>query len=162
MHLLLFVAAFVFSQLLPSSASSEEEIQRTLSVIKPDAVAAQHIGEIISRFENYGLRIAAIKMVHLNREEAECFYSVHKEKPFYSELVDHMSSGSIIAMVLEGEDAILRNREIMGSTDPSKAAPGTIRADFAQSFTQNAVHGSDSPQNAEIEINFFFWPEEIY
>jgi nucleoside-diphosphate kinase len=136
--------------------------QQTLSIIKPDAVAANHIGDIIARFEKAGLRIAAIKMELLSKDKAKEFYAVHKDRPFYEELTTFMSSGPIVAMVLEGNDAIAKNREIMGATDYKKAAPGTLRADFAQSVTKNAVHGSDSPETAKAEIAFFFKPNEIF
>ena len=131
-------------------------IERTFSIIKPDAVAKNVIGEIISRFENNGLRIVASKMVHLTKEQAGGFYAVHKERPFYNDLVDYMTSGPVIVQVLEGENAIMKNREIMGATNPADAAPGTIRADFAASIEENAVHGSDAPETAVQEIAFFF------
>lgn len=133
----------------------------TLSLIKPDAVEANHIGDIIARFEKNGLKIAAIKMVSLTKDQAGEFYSVHKERPFYNDLVTFMSSGPIVAVVLEGDNAVAKNRELMGATDPKKASPGTIRADFAQSVQKNAVHGSDSKDNAKKEIPFFFKPAEI-
>lgn len=136
--------------------------EQTLSLIKPDAVAAHHIGDIISRFEKGGLHIAGIKMVQLSMEEAEEFYSVHRGKPFFPPLIKFMSSGPIVAIVLEGNNAIAINREIMGATDPKKAALGSIRADFATSVTRNAVHGSDSPETAKAEIAFFFKPNEIF
>jgi len=131
-------------------------IERTLSIIKPDAVAKNIIGAIYSRFENAGLKTVAAKMMHLTLEQAEGFYAVHKERPFFRGLVEFMSSGPVMIQVLEGENAILKNREIMGATDPAKAAPGTIRADFADSIDHNAVHGSDALETAEYEINFFF------
>lgn len=131
-------------------------IERTLSIIKPDAVARNIIGKIYSRFEDQGLQIVAAKMVRLTREQAEIFYTIHCERPFYQELIDYMTSGPVMVQVLEGKDAIARNREIMGATDPKKAAPGTIRADFAESVTNNAVHGSDAPETAIHEIAFFF------
>ncbi|NNE37216.1 MAG: nucleoside-diphosphate kinase [Gammaproteobacteria bacterium] len=136
----------------------------TLSIIKPDAVAKNVIGEIYSRFEKAGLRIVAAKMMHLGKERAGEFYAEHKERPFYSELVDFMSSGPILVQVLEGENAILKNREIMGATFPKDAEPGTIRADFCDKEGdqgENAVHGSDSPESASSEIPFFFSDEEI-
>jgi nucleoside-diphosphate kinase len=136
-------------------------IERTLSIIKPDAVAKNVIGSIYSRFEEAGLRIVAARMMHLGREQAEEFYAVHRERPFFGELVEFMTSGPVIAQVLEGEDAIARHREVMGATDPKKAAPGTIRADFASEVTENAVHGSDSAQSAEAEIAFFFAAGDI-
>lgn len=130
--------------------------QQTLSIIKPDAVAASHIGDIISRFEKAGLRVIQLRMVNLTKTQAEQFYAVHKERPFFAALTDFMSSGPTVAIVLEGPNAIAKNREIMGATDFKKAAPGTIRADFAQSVTKNAVHGSDSVESAKEEIAFFF------
>ncbi len=135
-------------------------IERTFSIIKPDAVAKNHIGAIYQRFEQGGLRIVAARMLHLSREQAAAFYAVHQERPFFGELIDFMTSGPIMVQVLEGENAIARNRELMGATDPRKAAPGTIRADFAQEVTENAVHGSDGPDTAAVEIAFFF-PEGI-
>jgi nucleoside-diphosphate kinase len=135
-------------------------IERTFSIVKPDAVAGNLIGKIFSRFEKAGLRIVACKMLQLTREQAGAFYAVHKERPFYGELVDFMTSGPVMVQVLEGENAIARNREIMGATNPQQAAPGTIRADFAKSVDENAVHGSDGPDTARAEIEFFF-PEGI-
>jgi nucleoside-diphosphate kinase len=137
-------------------------IERTLSIIKPDAVAKNAIGRILSRFEAGGLKIVAAKMVHLSRAEAEAFYAVHRERPFFRDLVEFMISGPVMVMVLEGEDAIARNRELMGATDPKKAAPGTIRADFADSIDANAVHGSDAPETARGEVAFFFPAMNIY
>lgn len=131
-------------------------IERTLSIIKPDAVAKNVIGSIYSKFESAGLRVVAARMLHLSRAQAEQFYAVHKERPFFGELVDFMISGPVMVQALEGEDAVTRNRDIMGATDPKKAAPGTIRADFADEVTENAVHGSDSADNARAEIEFFF------
>lgn len=136
-------------------------VERTLSIIKPDAVAKNIIGEIYSRFERAGLKIVAARMQHLSRERAEGFYAVHSERPFFNDLVSFMISGPVIVQVLEGENAIARHREIMGATDPKKAEPGTIRADFADSIDENAVHGSDGAETAEQEINFFFGPDEI-
>lgn len=136
-------------------------MERTLSIIKPDAVKKNVIGEIISRFEKNGLRIAAIKKIHLSKEEAKGFYVVHKDKPFYDSLTDFMSEGPIVVMVLEGENAIAKNREIMGATNPANAAPGTIRKDFAENIERNAVHGSDSPETAAFEIKYFFSELEI-
>lgn len=135
--------------------------ERTLSIIKPDAVGKNHIGDIISRFEKAGLKIVAAKMTHLPEAQAQGFYAVHKERPFFKDLVSFMTTGPVLVMVLEGENAIVKNRDIMGATDPKKAAPGTIRADFASSIDENAVHGSDSAENAKIEIDFFFKPEEV-
>ncbi len=137
-------------------------IERTLSIIKPDAVAKNLIGQIYARFESNGLKIVAAKMKHLSRAEAEGFYAVHRERPFFNDLVAFMTSGPVMIQVLEGENAIARNRELMGATDPRKAAPGTIRADFAQSIEANAVHGSDSPETAAVEIAYFFPTSEIY
>ncbi len=137
-------------------------VERTLSIIKPDAVAKNVIGQIYSRFENNGLKIVASKMKWLSRQEAEAFYAVHKERPFFKDLVDFMVSGPVQVQVLEGENAILKNRELMGATDPKKAEKGTIRADFAQSIDANAVHGSDSPETAATEIAFFFPQMSIY
>ena len=137
-------------------------LQQTLSIIKPDAVAQNQIGNIIEYFEREGLSVVAAKMVHLSQDQAKAFYAVHKERPFYMELVEFMLSGPVLVMVLEGENAITRNREIMGATDPSKAAPDTIRADFATSIERNAVHGSDSPDAAKTEISFFFKANEIF
>ena len=136
-------------------------IERTISIIKPDAVAKNVIGEIYARFEKAGLKIVAAKMLHLSKEQAEGFYAVHKERPFYKDLVAFMTSGPVMVQVLEGENAIAKNREVMGATNPKEAAPGTIRADFAVSIDENAVHGSDGPDTAKTEIAFFFKPEEI-
>lgn len=135
-------------------------IERTLSIIKPDAVAKNVIGEIYSRFEKAGLRIVAARMLQLTREQAGGFYAVHKERPFYADLCAFMTSGPVMVQVLEGEGAIAKNREVMGATDPAKAAPGTIRADFAKTVDENAVHGSDGPDTARVEIAFFF-PEGV-
>ena len=137
-------------------------IERTLSIIKPDAVAKNVIGKIVSRFEAAGLKIAAAKLVHLSRSEAEQFYSVHKERPFFKDLVDFMISGPVFVQVLEGENAIAKNRDLMGATDPKKAAAGTIRADFADSIDANAVHGSDAVETAAVEIAFFFPGMNVY
>ncbi|MCU7920475.1 MAG: nucleoside-diphosphate kinase [Candidatus Thiodiazotropha sp. (ex Epidulcina cf. delphinae)] len=135
-------------------------IQRTFSIIKPDAVAKNLIGKIYGRFEAAGLKIVASRMLHLTREQAGEFYAVHKARPFYDDLVAFMTSGPVTVQVLEGEDAIARNREIMGATNPQEAAPGTIRADFAETVDENAVHGSDGPDTAKVEIDFFF-PEGV-
>lgn len=131
-------------------------IERTFSIIKPDAVEKNVIGEIVSRFEKNGLRVIASKMVHLTKEQAGAFYAVHKERPFYNDLVTYMTSGPVVVQVLEGENAVLKNREIMGATNPADADPGTIRKDFATSIEENAVHGSDAPETAAQEIEFFF------
>ena len=136
-------------------------VERTLSIIKPDAVAKNVIGQIYSRFESNGLKIVAAKMKHLSREEAEGFDAVHKERPFFAELVKFMTSGPVMVQVLEGENAVAKNRELMGATNPKEAAPGTIRADFASSIDANAVHGSDSLANAAIEVAYFFGEQEI-
>ncbi len=131
-------------------------VERTLSIVKPDAVAKNVIGQIYSRFENAGLKIIAARMMQLSRAEAEGFYAVHKERPFFKDLVEFMISGPVMVQVLEGENAILKNRELMGATDPKKADKGTIRADFADSIDANAVHGSDAPETAAVEIAYFF------
>jgi len=131
-------------------------IERTLSIIKPDAVRKNAIGKILARFEAAGLRIVAARMMHLSRAQAEAFYGVHRERAFFRDLVEFMTSGPILVQALEGEGAILKNRELMGATDPKKAAPGTIRADFADSIDANAVHGSDSEETARAEVAFFF------
>jgi nucleoside-diphosphate kinase len=136
-------------------------VERTLSIIKPDAVAKNVIGQIYGRFENAGLRIVAARMAHLTREEAEGFYAVHRDRPFFADLVAFMTSGPVMIQVLEGENAIALNRELMGATNPQEAAPGTIRADFAESIDANAVHGSDGPDTAREEISFFFGPEAL-
>jgi len=141
---------------LSKTGSSFMGMERTFSIIKPDAVANNVIGEIYSRFEKGGLRIIASKMLHLSREQAEGFYAVHKERPFFAELVDFMISGPVMVQVLEGENAITVNRELMGATNPQDAAAGTIRADFAQTLDENAVHGSDAPETAAQEIAYFF------
>lgn len=137
-------------------------VERTLSIIKPDAVARGLIGDILKRFEAAGLKIVAAKLVRLNLERAEAFYAVHKERPFFAGLTAYMSSGPILVSVLEGKGAIARNREIMGATDPAKAAPGTIRRDWGKDVEQNAVHGSDGSETAAMEIAFFFKPKEIF
>ena len=136
-------------------------MQRTLSIIKPDAVKNNYIGKIVGRFEEEGLRIAAMRKVHLSKREAEGFYAVHAERPFFGELTDFMSSGPCVVMVLEGENAILRNREIMGATTPAEAAEGTLRKLYAASIGENAVHGSDAPETAAIEIDYFFRGPEL-
>ncbi|MBU1425043.1 MAG: nucleoside-diphosphate kinase [Gammaproteobacteria bacterium] len=136
-------------------------VERTLSIIKPDAVAKNVIGQIYSRFEGAGLKIVAAQMRHLSRTEAEGFYAVHRERPFFKDLVSFMISGPVMIQVLEGPNAVAKNRELMGATDPKKADKGTIRADFAASIDANAVHGSDSAENAKIEIDYFFAPKNI-
>ena len=137
-------------------------VERTLSIIKPDAVAKNVIGEIYSRFEKAGLKVIAARMVHLSRADAEGFYAVHKARPFFNDLVTFMISGPVMVTVLEGENAILKNRELMGATDPKKADKGTIRADFADSIDANAVHGSDAPETAAVEIAYFFPALNVY
>ncbi|QSA96960.1 nucleoside-diphosphate kinase [Methylococcus sp. EFPC2] len=137
-------------------------VERTLSILKPDAVAKNVIGEIYSRFEKAGLKIVAAKLTHLSREQAEGFYAVHKERPFFNDLVKFMISGPVIIQVLEGENAIALNRELMGATNPAQAAAGTIRADFADSIDENAVHGSDGPDTAAQEIAYFFKADELH
>src|SRR5688572_29664598 len=137
-------------------------VERTLSIVKPDAVAKNVIGEIYTRFERAGLAIVAARMMRLSRAEAEGFYAVHRERPFFKDLVDFMTSGPVMVQVLEGENAIQKNRDLMGATDPKKAAKGTIRADFAQSIDANAVHGSDSAEHAVVEIAYFFPQQEIH
>ena len=136
-------------------------LERTISIVKPDAVSKNVIGQIYARFEQAGLKIIAAKMKHLSKQEAEGFYAVHKERPFFSELVEFMTSGPVMIQVLECENAVLKNRELMGATDPKKADAGTIRADFADSISENAVHGSDSVENAAIEIAYFFATSEL-
>ena len=136
-------------------------MERTLSIIKPDAVKKNLIGKIVARFEEEGLRIAAMRKVHLSKREAEGFYAVHKERPFFGELVEFMTSGPVVVQVLEGVDAVKRNRDVMGATNPADAAEGTIRKTFAESIEANSVHGSDSDENAKIEIDFFFDEDEI-
>lgn len=137
-------------------------IQRTLSIIKPDAVAKNVIGQIYARFEGAGLKVIAAKMAHLSEQEAGQFYAVHKERPFFKDLVSFMTSGPVMIQVLEGDDAIAMNRALMGATDPKKAEAGTIRADFAESIDANAVHGSDAPETAAVEVAFFFPGMNVY
>lgn len=136
--------------------------ERTLSIIKPDAVGNHNIGNIIGRFEKAGLTIVAAKMLHLSKKQAQDFYAVHKGRPFYDDLVNFMTTGPIFVMVLEGNNAVAKNRDLMGATDPKKASAGTIRADFAKTIDENAVHGSDAAETAKTEIGFFFKPEEIH
>lgn len=137
-------------------------LERTFSIIKPDAVAANRIGEIVGRFEKAGLKLVASRLTRLSREQAEGFYAVHRERPFFNDLVSYMISGPVVLQVLEGEDAIRKNREIMGATNPAEAAAGTIRHDLAESIEANAVHGSDAPETARTEISFFFRDNEIH
>ena len=136
-------------------------IERTFSIVKPDAVAKNVIGKIYGRFEEAGLKIVASKMLHLTREQAGEFYAVHKERPFYNDLVDFMTSGPVMVQVLEGENAIAKNREVMGATNPQEAAAGTIRADFAETVDENAVHGSDGSDTAKVEIAYFFQDQDL-
>jgi len=136
-------------------------VERTISIIKPDAVAKNVIGDIYNRFEKAGLRVVAARMLHLTREQAGEFYAVHKERPFYNDLLDFMTSGPVMVQVLEGDDAIARNRELMGATNPAEAAAGTIRADHARTVDENAVHGSDGPDTAKVEIEYFFGDDGI-
>lgn len=137
-------------------------IERTLSIIKPDAVGSNHIGEILIRFEKAGLKIVAAKMLFLSTDQAKAFYNVHAHRPFFQELVAFMTTGPVLILVLEGEDAVVKNRELMGATNPKDAAAGTIRADFAKTIDKNAVHGSDSSETAKQEVAFFFKPREIF
>ena len=137
-------------------------LERTLSIVKPDGVSRNLIGEVYRRFEKSGLKVVAARMLHLSQREAEGFYAVHRARPFFADLVRYMCSGPVVVQVLEGEGAIARNREIMGATDPKKAAKGTIRADFATSIEQNVVHGSDSPETAAFEIGYFFAATQIF
>lgn len=139
-----------------ASISLQAAQEQTLAIIKPDAVATNHVGEIISRYEKSGLHVTALKIVRLNKQQAEKFYAVHKDRPFYKDLTTFMSSGPIVAMVLDGDNSVARSRELIGATNPKEAAKGTIRADFAKSLTENAIHGSDSLDNANVEISFFF------
>ena len=136
--------------------------EQTLSIVKPDAVGSNHIGEILSRFEKAGLKVVAAKMLHLTDEQAKAFYAVHAHRPFFLELVSFMTTGPVLVTVLEGKNAVAKNRELMGATNPKEAAAGTIRADFAKSIDKNAVHGSDSQTTAKQEISFFFKPTEIF
>ncbi len=136
--------------------------EQTLSILKPDAVVSNHIGEILTRFEKNGLKIVAAKMLHLSTEQAKAFYAVHAHRPFFMELVTFMTEGPVLVLVLEGENAVAKNRDLMGATNPKEAAPGTIRADFAKSIDRNAVHGSDSKENAKQEITFFFKAQDVH
>ena len=142
--------------------TTTQTLEQTLSIIKPDAVGQNMIGNIIEYFEREGLSVVAVKMLHMTADQAKSFYAVHKDRPFFGELVEFMISGPVLIMVLQGDNAVARNRQIMGATDPAKAEPGTIRADFATSIDRNAVHGSDSLQTAKAEIAFFFKPNEIF
>ncbi len=136
--------------------------QQTLAIIKPDAVSANHVGDILARYEKIGLKVVAAKMLKLSKEQAQAFYAIHAHRPFFQELVDFMISGPVLVTVLEGENAVMKNRELMGATNPKDAAPGTIRADFAKTIDKNAIHGSDSIQTAQTEIPFFFKHHEIF
>lgn len=155
-----FLLLAFFNTLSLSAASTTQE--QTLAIIKPNGVAEKHIGDILSRYEQQGFRIAALKMLKLSPADAEKFYAVHKDRPFFKDLTTSMSTGPIVAIVLEGPNAVAANRDLMGATDPQKASKGTIRADFGKSITANAIHGSDSPENAKTEIAFFFKPSDIY
>lgn len=156
---LLCICAFLFQGIAPMLTAATEQ---TLAIVKPDAVADNHIGDIIALYEKDGLKVVALRMVKLSKGDAEHFYAVHKERPFYNELVSFMSSGPVVAMVLQGNDAVAHSRKLIGDTDPAKAAEGTIRKQFAQSKGKNAVHGSDSVDNAKTEIDFFFKPDQIF
>lgn len=149
------------TMLMMMAANLPAAQEQTLAIIKPDAVAAKHVGEIITRYEKSGLHVSALKMTRLTKQKAEEFYAVHKDRPFYPELTSFMSSGPIVVMVLGGDGSVAKNRELIGATNPKEAAKGTIRADFAKSIGENAIHGSDSPENAKNEIAFFFSAEEI-
>jgi nucleoside-diphosphate kinase len=140
----------------------QQKVERTLSIIKPDAVRNRHIGDIIARFENHGLHVIALKMIKLNQDQAAQFYAMHRDQPFFQDLIQFMSSGPVVVMVLEGDQAISKTRQLMGATDPTKAEKGTIRAEFGESTSHNAVHGSDSLESANKEIPYFFRPDEIY
>lgn len=158
---MLRIISLVLLALVCPLVAFANEHQQTLAIIKPDGVVNQHIGDIISRYEKNGLKVAALKMVQMSPEQASQFYAVHKDRPFFNDLVSMMSSGPIVVMVLDGNDAVAKNRQLIGATDPKQAEKGTIRADFGQSKTENTMHGSDSLENAGIEIRFFFQPEEI-
>ena len=158
---ILFLGICSISLAEPLRRGNSMTVERTLSIIKPDAVGKNHIGDIIARFEKGGLKVIAAKMSHLSNTQAEQFYSVHKERPFFLDLVSFMTSGPVLVMCLEGENAIAKNREIMGATNPAEAKPGTIRKDFASTIDENAVHGSDAPETAATEVAFFFSPEEL-
>lgn len=159
---LLCAFAFLFQGIASIHATDTTALEQTLAIVKPDAVAANHIGDIIAIYEKEGLKVQALRMVKLSQGDAEQFYAVHKERPFYGELVSFMSSGPVVAMVLEGKNAVAHNRKVIGDTDPATAADGTIRKQFAQSKAKNAIHGSDSADNAKTEISFFFKPDQIF
>lgn len=154
-----FLLILGFNNSLQADASQGKE--RTLVIVKPDAVATNRVGDIIARFEKGGLKLSGLKIVQLNKEDAERFYSVHQGKPFFNDLVEYMTSGPSVTLVFEGPNAVAKAREIIGATDPKKAAPGTVRADFGTSVSANAVHGSDSPENAKQEIQFFFDSQDL-
>ena len=156
------LACYTFKLFNSFSGDLGMAVERTFSIIKPDAVAKNAVGQIVARFEAAGLKVIAARMMHLSRAQAEGFYAVHRERPFFKDLVDFMISGPVLVQVLQGDNAILKNRELMGATDPKKAAKGTIRADFADSIDANAVHGSDAPETASSEIAFFFPAYEIF
>jgi len=159
---ILLIGVLALSAGLQADEQPQSQVQRTLSIIKPDAVAHNHIGKIIAKLEAGGLKVIGAKMTKLSLDQAKAFYAVHQDRPFYPELVAYMSSGPIFIQVLEGENAIQRNREIMGATDPKKAEAGTIRKEFGTDVQQNAAHGSDSLENAQTEIQFFFKPSEMF
>ncbi len=159
--LLLVVAALGCVPLLAKDNSSRKEVQQTLSIIKPDAVAADKVGPVIAHIEASGLHVVAMKMTRMTKDQAAIFYAVHKDRPFYRSLIEFMSSGPIVAMVLEGDNSVDAYRKLMGATDPAKALPGTLRKEFGTSLDRNAVHGSDSLENAKKEITFFFTPGQI-
>lgn len=159
---LLCVFAFFFQGIAFMLTADTTATEQTLAIVKPDAVEANHIGEIIAIYEKEGFEILALRMVKLSKGDAEKFYAVHKERPFYEELVSFMSSGPVVAMVLKGKNAVAHNRRVIGDTDPAKATEGTIRKQFAKSKAKNAIHGSDSAENAKTEIEFFFKPDQIF
>jgi nucleoside-diphosphate kinase len=157
-----FFASVMLLAVSLQAESQSSQFQQTLSIIKPDAVVQNHIGGVISKIEDAGLRVAALKMVKLTKDQAKDFYAVHKDRPFYADLVSYMSSGPIVVQVIEGSDAVSLYRKVMGATDPKRAQAGTIRADYGTDIQQNAVHGSDSLESAQTEISFFFKPDEIF
>lgn len=159
---LLLCSALSAEEAQKKAAVEKPQIEHTLSIVKPDAVANNQIGEILEYLENGGLQVIGSKMIQLTPEQAKAFYSVHKDKAFFNDLIAFMTSGPVVVQVLEGEDAVAINRQIMGSTNPTEASPGTIRSDFGTDIQRNAVHGSDSPKTAEKEINFFFKPNELF
>ncbi len=159
---LVAVAIFASVPMFAKNNSSQKEVQQTLSIIKPDAVAANKIGAITANIEGSGLKVVAMRMTQMTQDQAALFYAVHKDRPFYKTLIEFMSSGPVVVMVLEGDNAVEAYRTLMGATDPAKALPGTLRKDFGASVERNAVHGSDSLENAQTEIKFFFTPGQIY